>query len=65
MSKVYQVTACRFVRIEVVANDSDDAWEEANLASDSDWEEYDFEIQDVECVSSNPKEHFGPDRHGE
>jgi hypothetical protein len=65
MTKVYQVTATRLVRIEVIADDSDDAWDVADASSDSDWEEYGFEIQDVECISGNDSEYFGPDRHGE
>ena len=65
MAKVYKVTAIRLVRIEVVASDSDDAWDVADAASDSDWEEYGFEIQDAECISGSDSEYFCPDRHGE
>ena len=65
MAKVYKVTAIRLVRIEVVASDSDDALDVAEAAPIKDWEDYDFEIQDAECISGSDSEYFGPDRHGE
>jgi hypothetical protein len=65
MSKVYGIKAIRYVYVEIAADSSDDAWEQAEHLPLDDWDDEDFEMMDIECVSGSAKEHFGPDRHGE
>lgn len=65
MPKVYEITACRLVKIEIVADSGDDACEQALSVALDDWQDSSFEILDYDCVSSDVNDHFGPDRHGE
>ena len=65
MKKVYMVKAVKSYEIEIVARDEDDAIQFAEEHGLHEWTGCDFEITDVQLVSSNAKEWFAPDTNEE
>jgi formylmethanofuran dehydrogenase subunit A len=65
MPKVYMVKAVKSYEIEIVANDEEEAMEYANEHNLLDWVGCDFEITNIEFLSNNAKDWFGPDRSDE
>lgn len=65
MKKVYMVYATRQYKTEIAAESADEAFDIANILYSLDWEEGEFEVQEVEMISSNADEYFGPDTNEE